>query len=162
MSVNKDRPHVLVLPEDDANLQIANGFHKQIVWNRQRQMQVLAPAGGWLELVALFTSEHARDMERWPNRLMILAIDFDGRDDRLENVRADIPHHLTERVFVLGSWTEPEQLKATLGPYETIGGAMATDCREGTDQTWGHVLLRHNAGELERLRGHLCQILFLD
>lgn len=26
MSVNKERPHVLILPEDDANRQLANGF----------------------------------------------------------------------------------------------------------------------------------------
>jgi hypothetical protein len=26
MSVNRNRPHVFVLPEDDANLQLATGF----------------------------------------------------------------------------------------------------------------------------------------
>ena len=40
MSVNKYRPHIFVLPEDDTNLQLANGFHLQVAWTRQRQMQV--------------------------------------------------------------------------------------------------------------------------
>jgi hypothetical protein len=46
MSVDKYSPHVLVLPEDDANRQLANGFHLNTDWNRSRQMQVLAAAGG--------------------------------------------------------------------------------------------------------------------
>lgn len=45
MGANKSRPHILVLPEDRANLQIANGFHLEVPRERQRQMQVLPPAG---------------------------------------------------------------------------------------------------------------------
>ncbi len=37
--VNKYLPHVFVLPEDDANRQLANEFHVQI--NGLRQMQLL-------------------------------------------------------------------------------------------------------------------------
>ncbi len=48
MSVNKYLPHVFVLPEDDANRQLASGFHLQVPWDRQRQMQVLS-SGWWLE-----------------------------------------------------------------------------------------------------------------
>jgi hypothetical protein len=62
---------------------------------------------------------------------------------------------LKDRVFVLGVWSEPEALKANLGSYETIGMAMAEDCREETDTIWGHDLLRHNASELDRLREHV-------
>ena len=91
---------------------------------------------------------------------MVLLIDFDGKEDRLEEAKAGIPGHLTDRVFVLGAWTEPEALKADLGSYETIGLALAKDCREGTDTTWGHDLLRHNATELDRLRKHVRPILF--
>jgi hypothetical protein len=56
--------------------------------------------------------------------------------------------------------TEPEELKATLCSYETIGMALAQDCREGTDTTWGHALLKHNTAEIERLRQHVRPILF--
>jgi hypothetical protein len=45
---NKFKPHVLVLPEDDANRQIANGFlsnSKLVV----RAIQVLPIVGGWQE-----------------------------------------------------------------------------------------------------------------
>lgn len=72
-----------------------------------------------------------------------------------------IPSHLNERVFVLGTLTKPEDLRgADLGSYEEVGSALAEDCRGGTDTTWGHRLLRHNKGELERLRTHVRPILF--
>jgi len=92
---------------------------------------------------------------------MVLLIDFDGREDRLNTVRAAIPDRLKDRVFVLGAWSEPEELRLNLGSYETIGLAMARDCRDNTEVIWAHRLLCHNAGELGRLREHVRPILFL-
>ena len=34
--------------------------------------------------------------------------------------------------------------------YETIGRAMAQDCRNNTSNIWGHELLRHNSSEIAR------------
>jgi len=160
--VNREQPHVVVLPEDDANRQLANGFHLQVDWNRQRWLRVLPVAGGWIDVLNLFSSEHASQMGRWPHRFMVLLIDFDNDfEARLEQAKARIPEHLTERVFVLGALSEPEALRtAGLGSYEDIGLAMARDCREETDSTWGHALLQHNAGELDRLRQHVRSLLF--
>lgn len=160
MSVNKELPHVFVLPEDDANVRMANGFHLRVDWNRQRQMQVLKVAGGWNEVLNLFESVHVKEMDRWHHRFMVLLIDFDGHEDRLQNARARIPARLAGRVFILGVLTEPEALKPVLGSYEEIGSDMATDCRAGTNTTWGRDLLRHNASELDRLREQVRPILF--
>jgi hypothetical protein len=160
MSVNKDLEHVLILPEDDANRQLANGFWQEVDWSRQRRMQVLAEAGGWIEVLNLFKSQHVTGMDRYPKRFMVLLIDFDSEDDRLNNAKTAIPEHLADRVFVLGIWSEPEALKSDLGTYEKIGSGMAKDCREETDAIWGHDLLRHNSGELERLRKRVRSILF--
>lgn len=44
MSVNKHLPHVFVLPEDDANRQLANGFYLAESLD-VRRMQVLQPPG---------------------------------------------------------------------------------------------------------------------
>ncbi len=160
MSCNRYLPHVFVLPEDDANRQIANGFLLDQTLS-PRSIQVLEEAGGWHEVINRFLSDHVAGLQRYPDRSMVLLIDFDGDADRLSGIKARIPEHLTERVYVLGALNEPEDLKnAGLGGYETIGMAMAQDCREETDKTWGHRLLRHNAGELERLRERLRPILF--
>jgi hypothetical protein len=125
-------------------------------------MQVLRVAGGWRRVLEIFRSQHVGAMEGYPSRFLVLLIDFDEREERLEYARATIPEHLADRVFVLGTWSNPEALKAAMGrvPFETIGSAMAEDCREETDTTWGHALLQHNASELDRLREHVRPFLF--
>jgi hypothetical protein len=68
---------------------------------------------------------------------------------------------MMDRVFVLGALTEPEALKtAGLGSYETIGKAIAADCRHQTGDLWNHDLLRHNSGEIARLRQFVRPFLF--
>jgi hypothetical protein len=100
-------------------------------------------------------------MDRYTDRHMVLLIDFDGEEGRLNHAMERIPERSRGRVFSLGSWTEPEALKsAGLGSYEAIGGRMANACREGPDATWGPDLLRHNESEIGRLRQHVRPILF--
>jgi hypothetical protein len=95
---------------------------------------VLEEAGGWSAMLNRFVSDHVGGMDRYTGRHMVLLIDFDGSRERLRIAKDRIPEHLTERVFVLGVLTEPEALKSSgLGSYETIGGKMAKDCRERTD-----------------------------
>jgi hypothetical protein len=161
VSVNKYLPHVFVLPEDDANRQLANGFLLDDSLSvRRRRIQVLEEVGGWTEVLERFKSDHVIEMDRNPHRFMVLLIDFDGREDRLDIAKAAIPDQLTERVFILGALSNPEALKATLGSYEIIGSKLAKDCSEEADSTWGHPLLQHNASELDRLREHVRPILF--
>lgn len=159
MSVNKDRPHILVIPEDDANNDLLNGF---LLECPTRQIRAPEVAGGWRKVLENFQTTHLGEMERNQFRLIVLLIDFDGRPDRLERAKEVIPDNLNDRVFVLGVWTEPEKLKSALSGYslEDIGGALAKDCRDQSDKTWSHELLRHNAPELERLRERARPILF--
>jgi hypothetical protein len=158
--MNKYLPHVFVLPEDDANRQLANGFQLDPLLD-DRRMQILQVAGGWQEVLNRFKEDHVPEMDRNANQFMVLLIDFDKKEDRLDNVRAVIPDRLKERVFVLGAWSNPEELRQNLGvSYEAIGLAMAKDCRDNADVTWAHNLLCNNAGELERLREHVRPILF--
>jgi len=158
VSVNRERPHVLVLPEDDANRQLANGFQLEIATNRQ--FQVLPPAGGWLEVLSQFEQSHIAGMNKFSQRLMILLIDFDDQARRRADVTNRIPAHLRDRVFLLGADPEPEFLKRDLGSYETIGRNLAKDCRDGTTLTWQHRCLGHNAIEVNRLREYVRPLLF--
>jgi hypothetical protein len=160
MAVNRYLPHVFVVPEDDANRQLANGFLLD-PYLVPRKIQVLEEAGGWTKVLDRFRSDHVSGMDAYPGRFMVLLIDFDSQEGRLAEVQAVIPERLRDRVFVLGVWTEPEDLKPTFGPsYEAIGQDMAKDCREGTGATWERDLLRHNAGEIDRLRLQVRPILF--
>lgn len=160
MSVNKYKPHIFVLPEDDANLQIGNGFLLDPKLN-MKSIQILSPSGGWLNVLEDFKRNHLTAMSTYQNRYMVLLIDFDEVDDRMTRIKEVIPESLTDRVFVLGVLSEPEDLrKARLGKLEDIGRDLARDCRENTTITWSHKLLKHNAEELERMRPILKSILF--
>src|SRR5215471_13504465 len=96
MSVNKYQPHVLVLPEDDANRQLANGFSLDPLLI-DRRIDILEVAGGWTNVLDRFRSDHVSEMDRYPQRFMVLLIDFDERHDRLEAAKDTIPDHLAER-----------------------------------------------------------------
>ena len=157
MSINRERPHVFVLPEDDANRQVALGFG---LYAATGQLQVLRVAKGWRKVVEAFNASHASGMRRLPLQHMVLLVDFDGDENRRTQVRQNIPSDLAARVYILGCLKEPEDLRRSLGSYETIGQSLAQDCRHDTNSTWNHALLIHNAGELDRLRTRVRPILF--
>ncbi|HEY6350100.1 MAG TPA: hypothetical protein VI636_11895 [Candidatus Angelobacter sp.] len=151
MAPNRERPYLYVLPEDDANRQLAIGF--LVEYGTTRQAMMLAEANGWHEVLKIFRDVHVKEMNTNANQHMVLLIDFDGHAERLQQAKTAVPGHLSERVFILGVLGEPEDLKkAGLGHFAEIGKALAKDCRNGTNETWGHDLLRHNADEVDRLR----------
>ena len=161
MTANDYRLHIMVLPEDDANRQIANGFSLEIDPLLSRRFRVLPVAGGWKAVLDRFGADHLKPMEKYSGRHLALLIDRDGEVARIHEAQACIPKHLIDRVFVLGALSEPEALKkAGLGSYEEIGRKLARDCREQTDATWNHVLLQHNASEVDRLRKIIRPVLF--
>ena len=115
MSANKHRPHVLVLPEDRANEQLANGFRYELSPFEQ-VFDVGRPEGGWLFVKEQFALVHVNLMHRYLARYMVLLIDFDDSEDRMSVMKSAIPDTLAERVFVIGVRPEPEDLrKANLG-----------------------------------------------
>ena len=161
MSVNKFnlRPHVLVLPEDDANRQIATGFAVNLI--EGRDYKVLEVAGGWPKVRELFFEVHVAEMQRCAQRYMVLLVDFDGKESRLAEMTKDIPDALADRVFVIGIWTEPEDLyRHGLGTEENFGRQLASECHENQSDLWNHELLIHNANELDRMKVKLRPILF--
>lgn len=149
----------MVLPEDDADRHLANGFllHPDVM---ACNVQILEEAGGWNAVVERFLKDHVSAMRRYPQRYMVLLLDFDGNEGRRKQVRAKIPDDLSSRVFILGVLHEPEDLKGELGSYERIGSMLAQDCRDGTDKTWCHALLSHNKDELVVLRQSVLPVLF--
>ena len=65
---NRYLAHLQILPEDDANREIVNGFLKE---NRliQRRIQVLPVAGGWGKTI---TRIEACQLERFSERRLLL------------------------------------------------------------------------------------------
>ena len=159
---NNYRPHIHVVPEDDANRQIANGFI-QVPNVDNRAVKVLPLAGGWKKAVDEFKKEYASEMQQIPERMMVFLIDFDNKyESRLNYVENRIPPDLKARVFVLGVLSEPRNLKTALNQksYEEIGKALAKDCSDHRHELWGHDLLKHNKAELDRMPLSVKQLLF--
>ncbi|HZS47196.1 MAG TPA: hypothetical protein VFC63_19135 [Blastocatellia bacterium] len=164
MSVNKNQKHVQILPEDEANRQIARGFILQLDSEYQRQIQMLPVAGGWKRVLEEFNSLHAKEMDRYDKRYMILLIDFDDKiEERRKVAESYIQRHLADRVFVIGARNEPERLKSSFRcSYSEIGLRLANECREDkeTELGWAHDLIDHNKSELLRMRQYVRLILF--
>lgn len=159
--MNKYDDHLLILPEDEPNEVMANGFveHHSVL---DRRVMVLERARGWLPAVETFQRGLAQSMRNYPKRRVLIVIDFDERENRREYVESKLPSDIRDRVFVLGTRSEPERLKAALNgqSYERIGRLLAEDCLRNTDTTWSHPLLEHNKGELTRLRDQVRPFLF--
>jgi hypothetical protein len=159
VSVNKYQPHVFVLPEDDANRQLANGFVLEV--QHERRIQILPEVGGWSNVCETFLSEHVKGMRNFPGRYLVLLLDFDDQRDRPDKVKEKVPEDLRGRVFLLGVRSEPEALKqAGLGSFEDIGRKLAKECREGIKDMWAHDLLQQNASEISRLEQTVRGFLF--
>lgn len=156
MSANKALPHLLVLPEDDANRDLAKAFLDAI--GHSRQVQVIGyPRGkrglGWDKTINELIGEYAPRMRRHPHAYALLLIDFDGDPERSKFVRERLQQQrcgdVAERVFVLGSLNDPEDLlnklkRDSLGLIDSekisnkqdIGKKLAVDCRDGSEGLW--------------------------
>ncbi|MCI5150578.1 MAG: hypothetical protein D3916_14535, partial [Candidatus Electrothrix sp. MAN1_4] len=143
------------------NRQLANGFllHHGI---NQRTVQIRNLAGGCEKVLKKFQTDYLDGMKKYPCRTMLFLIDFDRKKERLKYIRSKIPQELTDRVFVLGVWSEPEKLKAKTGmtSFEQIGTSLTEGCPKSKNALWDDDLLRHNQAELERIIASTVSFLF--
>ena len=78
MSCNVYQPHLLILPEDEANKDIANGFQQSFSVN-ERSLQILPYARGFSDVLRQFETSQAPGLRRFPPRRILLLVDFDDR-----------------------------------------------------------------------------------
>lgn len=152
MSVNKHKPHLFILPEDDANSQLAHGFVEQ--YHVQSDcVQIRTPAGGWKKVLEKFEADYADGMKKYPKRMMMFLIDSDNDSNRLERIREqEILKEFSGRVFVLGVQSEPEKLRTkTRMSFAEIGNTLAAGCPNSRNELWSDELLQHNEAELDRM-----------
>jgi hypothetical protein len=163
MSVNKYGPHMLIIPEDDANRQIANGFIT-CPNIKNTVIQVLPPAKGWGAVLEKFEREHCPKMTTYTERRILLLIDFDNKySDRISHFQGRIPPICKDRVFILGVATEPEKLKSRMNnmSLEKIGTTLTENCPQELNDAWNNELLAHNMTELKRMVDDVKSFLFV-
>jgi hypothetical protein len=161
MAVNKYEQHVWVVPEDDADQQIANGFNLEPALNVNR-FHVGRYPGGWPKVRAELEQRHVGTLRKFTLQHLVLLIDFDGKvEERTAQFKAAIPPDVAERVYVLGARDKPESLrKKTSLTYEGIGKALAGACASRELGLWSHEMLGHNAQDLKRLMTSVRSFLF--
>jgi hypothetical protein len=160
MSVNRERPHLLILPEDQANREIVNGFltYSSVDFNR---VQVMKNLGGWTNACNEFNHVYVHKLNKNKICHIMMLIDFDEEPNRRAYVEGLIPDGLQDRVFVIGVWSQPEKLKEDkMLTFEEIGRELEQDCPRQPAGIWNHELLKHNAVDLDRLWKTLGAILF--
>jgi hypothetical protein len=147
--MNRHRPHLRILPEDDATRSLAVGFNDRAAG----PIEVLKPVRGWLHVLERFEADHLPYLRKYPAAHLVLLVDFD--DDfpaRAAYCQTKIPADVADRVFVLGPSTEAESLKKELGlKLGKIGENLAAECIDGSSQTWNCRQLAHNAGAVAQL-----------
>ena len=158
MAVNRERPHLMVLPEDDATRSLAVGF----VDVTSGQMQVLNPARGWPHVLQEFTDSEVNILRKYKERHLVLLIDFDNDfPTRMPWFKSKIPLDIADRVYVLGAFGEAEDLKKQTGKkLGPLGQMLAKECEEGTVELWMHGQLQHNQDEVQRLKENVKHFLF--
>jgi hypothetical protein len=150
--MNRYASHVYVIPEDDRDRQIADGFvdHHRVSDTR---IKVMPPAGGWPNVLKTFHDEYIQTLRNYPKAHVLMLIDFDDHvEERKAKFEQAIPDDLKARVFVVGSKYTPEVLKKSLKfGFEKIGESLANDCDADTAEYWNHEQLQHNDAERQRL-----------
>lgn len=161
MSINLYKPHVLVVPEDDANRQLANGFLKDPALNL-RVIQVLPVAGGWAKVRDDFVAVQQTLLRKYSERHLVLLVDFDDQvADRRQLFADAFPDDIQERIYLLGTQYEPESLRKSSGvPLEGIGEQLGNACAHEESGLWAHPMLQNNQSELDRLIQNVKPFLF--
>jgi hypothetical protein len=159
--MNRYTDHLYILPEDDCDRQLANGFrsHDQV---RTPRIQVMPPADGWAEVLKKFQVEYIAHLRRYKLGHLVMLIDFDGDyGNRRAHFDRETPADLKDRVFVIGARLTPEELKKALGKdFEDIGKSLADACFKGIDGDWSHQELSHNDPDRQRLLRSVKPFLF--
>ena len=115
MSPNRHQDHVIIIPEDDADRQIANGFCSSYqLGTRGRRVQVVNETGGWHNAEATLHKTYVPHLREFNNSRVVLVIDFDSDATRGAEVLERVPEELRDRVFVIGSLTDPQDLARSL------------------------------------------------
>jgi len=160
MSPNDERPHVLILPEDDANRQLAVGF-EMCFRVKRRTLQVLPVAKGWSKALRKLNNDLIPTLKNIPDRHIVVLIDCDGKPERIKTALGGIPEDVKDRVFIFGTQSEPENLKKQMRKsLEQIGQDFAHECAGVEGKLWQHEEIEHNGPELKRAKKKLNDFLF--
>ncbi|MDR2019270.1 MAG: hypothetical protein LBQ14_00715 [Treponema sp.] len=136
MSTNKYRNHLVIYTEDNATSQLAESFLNNDGFNRYKA-NVLPPCRGWNDAV----ESAIRDTQLGTGlRRVVVLIDLDKQNCRINEIRKKIPPQYADKIFVIGWSGKIENLKSALAcsgkGFEKLGEKLAQDCLAGCRGAW--------------------------
>lgn len=157
--VNKFKPHLFIVPEDDADRQIAVGFQMHLEANGR--MQIVDVAGGWLKVVNVIKDEYVPLLNNNPNTHVLGIIDCDKDADRIAEQLKTFPAGIRNRIFLLGVNENPQEFKrSTKMHFAQIGEKLADECYKDELDLWNHEMLSYSSIEALRAKNALRELVF--
>lgn len=155
MSVNRNKPHLVVVQEDSPYRDLTNGIRNAVHVEGYR-IDSRAPVGGWRKVLASL-EDMAPLLDRYDRMHLLLLMDFDYEfDSRMARFQQAIDGQpYQNRVFLLGvDNKEFENLKQTLKQtnIERIGQMLVEGCPQQQTPVWQNQHLNCNQPEIQRMR----------
>jgi len=95
-TVNKYTNHLVVYTEDDATRELANSFLDNFAFNRR----LVKMCRGWHD--AADRAVHDDQLKNNGTRRVVILIDLDKAQNRIECIKQDIAPEFQDHIFVVG------------------------------------------------------------
>ena len=132
---------VVVYPEDAATKDLAVALTESkcgSVFKQNKTITVKRPCGG--KDNAVETALKNCDLKRFPNRRIIILIDFDKCNTTLAKIKQKIPPEYVGKFFILGWTGEIEDLKSEVGcagtGFNRLAERLVDDCFPQCHGVW--------------------------
>lgn len=157
--MNKFKPHLFIVPEDDADRQIAVGFQMHL--EAKGEMQIVDVARGWLKVVGVIKDEYVPLLKNNLNSHVLGIIDCDKDADRIAGQLENFPEDIRNRIFLLGVNENPQEFKRSAKMhFAEIGEKLADECYKDELDLWNHEMLSYSSSEALRAKDVLRELVF--
>ena len=152
---NKEKWHLMLLPEDDKTRQFGNGLLKAFP-ELANYVQMLRPARGCLHAVQQIPNLQLGNIDK---RRVVLLIDLDNKTNRINQIKSKAEfENFNDRIFIIGCSAEVENLRRIFGNtrygnLEDIGKKLASDC-----SLWDDPLLKQCRDDACRLKAEIAEM----
>lgn len=160
MSVNREKPYLIVLFEDGAYKDLFMGFE----FSMQKQISPRSVCGGFDKVCLELTDEKSillKELNKFPKAYVLALIDADldncpdSQIGKIEKLKQKIDEKYIDRVFIIGSKIEAEDIKQVIigqGKWKTVSQKLEDSCKNDNCQLWQDEMLKHNLDEISRLK----------
>lgn len=131
-------------------------------FSMQKQISLKPVCGGFKAVHLQLTSEQSIVLKElssnFENAYVLALIDGDldsQSESKIEQLKQDIPIKYKERIFVVGSKCEAEDIKQAIigqGKWKTVSQKLENSCKNENCELWQDEMLKHNLDEIARLK----------